>query len=197
MNKSIIMILLLLSISITTYANDKYYSLLGFELEKTNLFEIQKKLGNVPMKHTGDAGGSYYSICYVSKKANVTVYFESGEMGGDEHTLLGFTVKNSLENHQICGNLDTYKTKNNFNIGEIKLGEEIKNIQKLIPLPMKEISNGIKYQTSFQTPFTQEDINRTNVKDMNFAFWDTVVTIKIFANNGIINRFSIYKVTSW
>jgi len=100
-----LLIALVFSIS-NAYAGDvyeSYTSLLGFKLEKTNLHKIINKLGHTTIRHTGDAANSYYGICYVSKENNISVYFESGEMGGNEHTLLSFRVKNKVEKAHECG----------------------------------------------------------------------------------------------
>jgi len=181
--------------SVAVQATDEYLTLLGFELEKTNLFEIQKKLGEVPIKQTGDAGDSYYGICYLSKENNAIVYFESGEMGGSDHTLLSFVVKNTLEKSQQCGEL-----KNNIGdlmLGVIKLGRSIDEVRKELPQPVKVVADGLEYRQMTRLPFTKEDIARMKIKDMNEAYWDVSVTIRVFEENGTITGYEVSKVTSW
>ena len=195
MNRLAIKILLILSMSTAVQATDEYLTLLGFKLEKTNLFEIQKRLGNVPIKHAGDAGDSYYGICYLSRENNATVYFESGEMGGHEHTLLNFVVKNALEKSQKCGEL-----KNNIGdlrLGVIKLGKSIDEVRKELPQPVKVVADGLEYRQMTRLPFTKEDIERTKIKDLNEAYWDVSVTIRVFEENGTVSGYEVSKVTSW
>ena len=95
--KLIVSLILLYLISSASFASDnheQYLTLLGFKLESANLLKIRDKLGNAPIHHSGDAGNSYYGLCYLLPKDNVTVIFESGEMGGKNHDLLSFVVKN-------------------------------------------------------------------------------------------------------
>ena len=199
--RNIITAILTLFYVASVYASDvydQYLSLLGFKLEETDLVKIRKKLGNAPIKHTGDAGGSYSGLCYVSPKDNVTVYFESGEMGGGNHTLLSFVVKNSLEKLQKCGNLAIHnKGSNIFKVGVLELGKDIKHVKLLLPQPVIDTPNGIQHKHFGKIPFTKEDIERTQVQDMEYAFWDVFISIEVFEKNDVVNGYKVSKITSW
>ena len=195
MTRTAAKIFLILSMSAVVQAADEYLTLLGFELEKTTLSEIQSRLGTAPIKHTGDAAEAYYGICYLSREHNATVYFESGEMGGPEHTLLGFAVRNTMEKSQICGDLKTDQT--NLTLGAIEPGRNIDDVRRELPQPVKNISNGIQYQQLTQVPFTKKEVESMQIQEMRHAFWDVTVTIRVFEDNGTVSGYEVSKVTSW
>ena len=66
---------------------------LGFQLGGMNLEEIRQRLGPATLQHSGDAGESEYVVCYVARKAGIQIAFKSGEMGGNDHQLLGFSMQ--------------------------------------------------------------------------------------------------------
>ncbi len=195
MNRLAATILLVLSISAVAHATEEYLTLLGFELEKTDLFKIQNRLGKTPIKHTGDAAESYDGICYTSGENNATVYFESGEMGGPEHTLLGFTVKRTGETSQVCGDLDGHHA--DLKLGAIELGKNIDVVRRELPQPVKNMPGGVEYQQISRLPFTEEDRKSTQIKDVGNAYWDVTVTIRVFEENGAVVGYEVSKVTTW
>lgn len=64
--------------------------------EMTSLVEIADTLGG-DIQHAGDASDSTYWLCYSQPGSATTaaaiVWFQSGEMGGDEHTLGAIAVE--------------------------------------------------------------------------------------------------------
>ena len=198
MKKIFINVFIILCALTQVHATDEYTTLLGFQLEKNNLHQIQEKLGYTPIRLTGDAGGTIYKLCYISKKNNITINFESGELGGKNHELLGFSVMNSIENSQECREI---KLKDNWakntNIGVIKLGESFISVVSKLPKPTKRILGGIEYQHVRKIPFTKEEIIKLKVEKLEYAFYSELTTIKVFNKNNIVSGYEVWKVTTW
>ncbi len=68
---------------------------LGFQLGKNTLSDVEKSLGTAPIVSTGDAAGDIDSRYFVTRDGSIVIDFWSGEKGGDQKTLLGFTVHKS------------------------------------------------------------------------------------------------------
>jgi hypothetical protein len=68
---------------------------LGLRLGKSTLADVQRSLGTTPIVSTGEGPEVTDSIFLVTPDGSVVVDFWSGEMGGDQKTLLGFTVHKS------------------------------------------------------------------------------------------------------
>jgi len=198
MKKTSLILLFLLTPDILLASDryEQYLALLGFELEKSNLIEIQEMLGQAPINHSGDAGGSYYGLCYVLPKQEITVYFESGEMGGNKHDLLSFAVKSSVENKLKCGELSNTSLKD-IKVGILSVGEKIDTIKSKLPQPISKQPYGYLHKNFGQRPFTQDDIKMTQVEDMKYAFWDVFTSIEVYEKNGLVSGYKVSRVTSW
>ena len=199
-NKMIKRVVFVLALFATTatYADsvyDKHISLMGFKLEETNLYKIREVLGSVPIIHTGDAADSYYGICYTSKPYNITVHFESGEMGGNQHTLLSFVVTNSVDQSNNCGDL-TVKPKA-LKLGSIMLGKDINSIKGFLPQPLKIIDGGIVHQHISKIPFSKNDISKYQLLDLKNACWYTSIAIEIVGVKNLISSYRVSKITTW
>jgi hypothetical protein len=71
----------------------RYTRFAGYALGQQDLSDVQSGLGPSTLKHVGEAGNAEFSICYAL--AEGTVSFESGELGGPSHVLLGFDISSS------------------------------------------------------------------------------------------------------
>lgn len=69
---------------------DGFTRFAGFELGRAALADVQKILGPSPLQEAGDGGEYEAWVCYSLPAGQVE--FNSGEMGGSSHDLLGFTV---------------------------------------------------------------------------------------------------------
>lgn len=174
----------------------EYLTLLGFKLEESNLIDIRNELGNTAIQHSGDAGDAYYGLCYVLPKDNITIIFESGEMGGKNHSLLSFVVKNATEKSKKCGILANTGSKE-VKVGILELGKNIESIKSLLPQPVTDTPFGFEHKNFGQKPFSEEDIKMTQVEDMKSAFWDVFTSIEVYVHNGVINGYKVSRVTSW
>lgn len=183
--------------SINLQANEtleQYFLFNGYNLEETELSSIIKQLGDAPIHKEGDAHDSYTGICYQDPNANVTVYFESGEMGGGK-TLLSYKVTQGMNSDFPCYKLPT-DMHLNYSIGNLKLGSRLETT--IQSLPKKTYSReDLLFWYINKIPFTNEDILRTGVENMKYAFWNQTVTIELFSEEKIISGYRVYKVTSW
>jgi len=197
--KSIVSVILFMMIPSVSFASDKYeqfLTLLGFKLENANLINIREKLGEAPINHSGDAGGSYYGLCYVLPKHNVTVYCGAGEMGGKSHDLSSFVVKNSIERKLKCGvlaNTNLAEAK----VGILEIGKNIESVKIKLPQPISNKPYGLQHKNFGQRPFSEADIKMTQVEDMKSAFWDVFTSIDVYTQNGLVSGYKVSRLTSW
>ena len=193
---SIIFFLLIPSVIFASEKYEPYITFLGFKLEKDNLTNIKEKLGEAPINHSGDAGDSYYALCYVLPKHNITIYFESGEMGGHNHDLLSFMVKKSKEDKLQCGAL-TNISLSDIEVGILKIGKDKNSIKTKLPQPISKKPFGIQHKNFGKNPFSEEDIKRMQVENMEYAFWDVFTSIEVYEQNGFISGYKVSRVTSY
>ncbi|MFT3929243.1 MAG: hypothetical protein QM709_02995 [Spongiibacteraceae bacterium] len=195
MKSAIISLILIFSIS--SFAEEdinSYLTFNGFQLEKTTIQDVLKSYGVTEIHQEGDAGDSYTAICYHYPKQNVTVYFESGEMGGGE-TLLSYKFTAGLEHKFPCGNVNEAGSAG-LKLASLKIG--MKTESALSSLPKNpHTKEGLTFTYWNKIPFTQEEIVSNKVKDMQYAFWDEIITIEIHDEKGLVNGFSVSKATSW
>jgi hypothetical protein len=174
---------------------EKYLSLLGFKLEETNLNEIRKELGASNIIHTGDAAASYYALCYVSPDEKKMIIFESGEMGGGDHTLLSFIVKKANQDAKNCSKLG--KAYTNYDVGVLSVGQNFEAVRREMPQPITETKNGVQHKHFGKIPFTKKEIEKHSVQDMKYANWDVSIFIDVYIKQGIVSGYKVSKVTSW
>lgn len=195
MKSAIISLILIFSMS--SFAEESinsYLAFSGFELGKTTIHDVLKLYGAAEIYQEGDAGDSYTAICYHYPKQNVTVYFESGEMGGGE-ALLSYKFVTGLEHKFPCGNINE-EDGASLKLASLKIG--MKTESALSSLPKNtHAKERLTFTYWKKIPFTQEEIVRNKVKDMQYAFWDEIIAIEIHDENGLVNGFSVSKVTSW
>jgi len=173
---------------------EQYFNLMGFTLEESKISDVLKMMGDTVVHKEGDAANSYTGVCYFYPKNNVTVYFESGEMGGGE-TILSYKVIQSHESKYPCETIKTAPSKY-FEIGNLKLGKDLKDTIDSLP-PNVDSRKNLIFSYHTKIPFSKEDIARTKVEDMEYAFWDQSVTIQLFSEQNIVTGYSISKITSW
>ena len=173
---------------------DHYFSFMGFHLEKTELSEIREVLGDAPTHQEGDAANSYTAICYRILNSNITIYFESGEMGGGKR-LISYRVNEEEKPDFPCGQTDD-KRINKYSTGALKIGSNTEKTIESLPSGI-ESRDGNFFFYYTKIPFTEEEIEKFDVQDMKYAFWDQGVTIQLFIGKNTINGYRVTKVTSW
>lgn len=172
-----------------------YFKFMGFELEETELATITNILGSAQINQSGDGADSYAAVCYRVPGKNITIYFESGEMGGGT-TLLSYRVKTEATSEFPCGT-SISKLLSQYNIGVLVLGERMDKVFAGLPKnPELKLGNRIVYSVSI--PLTEEEVMKFGMskEDFGHVFRDTQVTINLSSENAVLTGFSVYKVTT-
>jgi hypothetical protein len=97
----------------------KFTSFAGFELGKVTLGQIAESLGPAKLLESGDAGEYEAKICYRTNTG--LVYFLSGEMGGQNHDLLGFAVSRNDATTK-CPEFPSKRAPKKLNLAGLRLG---------------------------------------------------------------------------
>jgi len=107
---------------------------LGFALVRTTLGDVQKKLGPAEMKEAGDAGGYEATVCYVVPDTKVLLIFKSGELGGNTHDLLGFSMRLLSDPPPMeCLRLGISVTRTiDLSVGGLRLGMSREEFEKVL-----------------------------------------------------------------
>jgi len=94
-----------------------FTKILGFQLEKNTLYDVQKALGAAPIVETGDAADYDASLYFITSDGSSVLVFGSGEMGGNTKDVLYFQVVKS----------DHYKKKKGQNFFKLSnsLGKDV------------------------------------------------------------------------
>ena len=100
-----------------------------FQLGKITLSEVVKAVGPAKIIKTGDAGESKAEICYRIPEG--IIYFLSGEMGGQDHELLGFAISIN-DSKQQCANYPENITPKMLHLGDLKLGQTKKEFARVV-----------------------------------------------------------------
>ncbi|MES9855410.1 MAG: hypothetical protein ABW166_02235 [Sedimenticola sp.] len=196
--KRVISLLVLFSFTGPVLADstiDDYFYLLGFKLEESTIQNVIDSLGEAGIHREGDAASSYTGVCYQNSKLETTVYFESGEMGGTYKRLLSFQVHSKPVRDYPCGVLTDEMAKK-LSIGNLKLGSEIDKVVSSLPQNTYAKDN-LTFSYLKKIPFTEEEIEKFEVKRKEYAFWDQFSQIDIFTENTKVSGYSVSKVTSW
>lgn len=184
-----------------SYADDlsfdkKYLSILGFELERSHLLSIRKKLGEAPIHQSGAGANITSSICYFDETNKATIFFESNPMGGKNMRLMNFTVLAGNPQHNTCGKLQLAEIS--LHVGELVLGRDINKVTKSLPQPVEYIKGyGYLHKHFSRIPFSEADIQRLNISDLRTAFWSVSIYIEIFEHQNRVTGFKVTKLTSW
>ena len=191
-----ILILILSTQAIASESLEHYFSYMGFKLEETEFSKIKNILGDAKTHQEGDAADFYSAICYRLPSKKITVYFESGEMGGGT-TLLGYRVEKEEKTDFLCASSEN-KLIENYNIGSLLIGENFNKTITAIPNGYEPNENGVFFYSS-KIPFTKDEIIKNKVKDedLKYAYWGQNVTIELTSKNNTVTGFKVFKVTSW
>lgn len=191
---TVLLILGTFNVSFAKEGLDQYFSFMGFTLEDSTISDVIEKLGATVIHKEGDAADSYTGVCYYSPENRVTLFFESGEMGGGV-TLLGYKIIQNFESKYPCREVSGI-SKESLKLGNLRIGENLETAIKSLPPNIKSRDN-LAFFYHKRIPFTKEEIRKLKVKDLAYAFWDQSVTIQIFSSKNQVTGYSVYKVTSW
>jgi hypothetical protein len=113
---------------------DRFTRFAGFELDRVTLGDVQKTLGPSPLQEAGEAGEYEAWVCYSLPAGQVE--FNSGEMGGSSHDLLGFTVSRHGRN-QHCPDWPGTIPVPAMRLGDVPLGISTKEFEAALKVPVE------------------------------------------------------------
>jgi hypothetical protein len=152
-------IILLIAFKVVVYAfdstGDSYVNLFGFQVNKTTLSEVQKKIGGASVITDGDAGNSSKRINYFIKKSNCYITFDVSEMGGDE-TITAFILSSQKPNESFTEikTLDLSPC----DIGGLHLGMDFDDLKRIFGKDLKSYNNQPYIHFEKQIPLTEKEI---------------------------------------
>lgn len=194
----IIALLLLPTLSFAEQGNE-YTSFFGFTLNKGTLADIQEKLGKAPLIEKGDAGEYEASICYVVP-SGYTISFLSGELGGNNHKFLGYSVRKISENDN-CNNcllINSLESKRfKPQIGKLRIGmtkkEFIKSFGKKINW-LNENRGMISFES--RRKMTTRELQKLTEKwpvVSEYPYFDIVISLTGKFSEGVMDAFIVWK----
>jgi hypothetical protein len=105
----------------TGVPGSQFTSFAGFELGRQTLTQVSNVLGPASIVESGDAGDYLASVCY--RVPDGVIHFDSGEMGGRDHLLLGFRLSRPDANAAgNCGSWPSSRPMPRLAIGGLSPG---------------------------------------------------------------------------
>ncbi len=159
--------------------NDAHLTLLNFTIGKETIKEIQKQLGK--SKEIRNEDCSAVRICYRSRNDGAFIVFESGAMGGwNDLTSFYLTSKRKyITDPKSCKEIiirNKLQTRS-----ELKIGMSKQEIEDILGVPNKRISNDFFYVYESMRRMTDAEIKRM------MAQWPNVVEEPYFSVESFIH----------
>jgi hypothetical protein len=167
-----------------------------FELGHVTLSDVQKVLGSSPLMEAGDAGEYEAWICYSLPEGQVE--FNSGEMGGEAHDLLGVTVALHGRN-KTCPAWPKTIPIPALQIGGVRIGISARAFAASLKVPVDwqgNIGSGTyeyrRKPTQTEILAQPEDIRRQAKQSPASFMFDVDVTVE-----GTFERGRLVKLATW
>ena len=178
----------------------QFTSFAGFRLGAVTLSQVTNELGHAALVESGDAGEYMASVCY--RTPSGLIYFLSGEMGGNEHELLGFRLSRSAS-AKSCANWPSNRATPKLIVGGLMLGFTKAQFRDAIGTKIRW-DNDVAYG-NFQTKrmMTRSEIENLSrgAKDPVQAhkeqdYFDVTVSIVGVFKAGRLDELKIWKIES-
>lgn len=167
----------------------------GFELEKSTLAQVMAKLGPTTVYKHGQGGEASTGVCYYYPAQNVTVFYESGEMG-NQQTLLSYQFHQGKIGHFSCGQIED-QGQTRFSVKGINLGQSIGQATSVLPSKLRKKINANTYQYWIKRPFTQAQIARMEVRPKFKPQWDDLITVQFYSRHAKVTGMRITRTITW
>lgn len=156
-----------------------------------SLEEVRQHLGPATLRHSGDAGESQYLVCYVAAKAGIQVAFKSGELGGPENELRGFSMKvQGINASPGCSTLTPEREAGlKFSIGRLRLGIAREEFRRIV----RKADGGA---THLVAQFLYQDPTPGRGAPGNGTPWDTLITVEGRFAEGKATEISVWRVVT-
>ena len=146
---------------------------LGFQLGSMSLEKVRQRLGPAKLQHSGDAGESESVVCYVAAKAGIQIAFKSGELGGPENELQGFSMKaqGTTASPGCLALTAASEARLKFVVGRLRLGIEREEFRQIVRKADGE-------PTRLVAQFLYQDPTPGRGAPGNGVPWDTLITVE-------------------
>jgi len=126
----------------------------GFSLASdTSLDEVKRRLGPAPLVEYGESSAYRASLCYST--GTILVGFLSEELGGPNHTLLGFSLAPVRPERQgQCASLSAGQLPGDPVIGGLRLGMSRKEATAVLARPDPGIRSSVRRFYESREPLT-------------------------------------------
>lgn len=175
---------------------ERFTRFAGFELDRAALGDVQKILGPSPLQEAGEAGEYEAWVCYSLPAGQVE--FNSGEMGGSSHDLLGFTVSRHGRNRH-CPDWPGAIPAPAMRLGDVPLGISAKEFEVALKAPVEWQGNLGTCHYDYRREPTQAEILalpaelRTQAESDPAQFMlDVLITVE-----GAFDRGRLVTLTAW
>lgn len=164
---------------------------LGYQLGSMSLEEVRQHLGPATLQHSGDAGESQYVVCYVAAKTGIQIAFKSGELGGPENELQGFSMKvQGTSAAPGCLTLTPEReARLKFSIGRLRLGIAREEFRRIVRKADGEPTHLVA-QFLYQEPTPGRGAPGNGVP------WDTLITVEARFVGDKATEISVWRVVT-
>ena len=181
-------------------AGGQFTSFAGFRLGAVTLSQVTNELGHAVLEESGDAGGYMASVCY--RTPSGLIYFLSGEMGGNEHDLLGFRLSRSAS-AKSCAIWPSNRATPKLIVGGLMLGLTKAQFRDAIGTKIRwdhDVAYGNFQTKRMMTRSEIENLSR-GAKELVRArkeqdYLDVTVSIVGVFKAGRLNELKIWKIES-
>ena len=172
--------------------------MLGIRIARDiTLADVQKKLGNVQLVESGDAGEYKATICYFLPKCQTQVDFWSDELGGPGHDLIGFTLSRKNISSAVCSELAIGECSSLKVPRGVRLGMTLEEFKMAVDTDIK--LEGSFYQKVFERrePMTEAEQTRMLKEHPDISrddlYWDIVIFVRGAFRSGALDILEVSK----
>jgi hypothetical protein len=187
--------------SATADDGSRFTSVGPFQLGGTTLPKLQRRLGAVPVVHTGDAGETLYTICY--RSSNGAVLFMSGELDGPERDLGGIKLTSSVQ-RPPCHEWPAAKTPTIKSVGGLKLGMSRSKVKAQLAEAKEEGQGSLSRTFESRRRMTPLDIGRLPAAAQQMIkrgeiepYFDVFVAVTVRFTADAASEIEVWKSVTW
>lgn len=197
----LVIVICFADVSVAQSDGSQFTSFANFQLGKMTLTQVAKNLGHTKVIESGDAGEYEAKICYRTPKG--TIYFLSGEMGGQDHELLGFGIAIN-DNQQVCAKFPENLTPKTLNLAGFQLGQTKKEFAHVVETNVRWEKNIGRAYIESKRPMSPVEINKfpEDVKKSILAgtaqnYFDVGISIVGTFTNNKLSKVEVWKVETY
>ena len=178
----------------------RFTSFAGFKLGSVTLSQVENDIAPATLIEAGDAGEYEASICYRTPFG--LVYFLSGEMGGSEHTLIGFRLAES-DSSKRCAVWPGRRAAPKMSLGGLRLGVTQTEFSRSFATHIRW-GKGVAYvafesklkMTPTEIESLPEDVRLATLAGTMQNYYDVLVSITGVFTDGKLSTLEVWKTES-